>query len=72
MSLSESVPKLEETEITPEMIEAGLTAYDVWEPDHIFAEQGGAADYAKRELLGSIFRAMGPAQRRNEQEVAKD
>ena len=45
-------------EVTPEMIEAGVDQYEVWEPEHIFDDQGGAADYAKRELVAAVYRAM--------------
>jgi hypothetical protein len=56
--------KSQEIEITPEMVEAGLRAYEAWEPEHIFSEVG-AAEYAKRDLVVSIFQVLvgpkGPA-----------
>lgn len=58
-------------ESTPEMIAAGVKAYEAWEPDHIFDDQGGAADYAKRELVADIFCVMESARYSNEQETPK-
>lgn len=48
----------DEIEITPDMIKAGMTAYNCWEPDHVFDDFGGAASYAKRDLVRKIFMAM--------------
>ena len=45
------------TEITPEMIEAGVKVYEKCEPDHIFADFG-AAEYAQEELVAAIFQKM--------------
>lgn len=45
----------EDVQITPEMVEAGVRAYDAWEPEHVFSEVG-AADYAKRNLVATILR----------------
>ncbi len=58
-------------EVTPEMIKAGLGVFDSWEPDHIFDEQGGVAEYAKRELVEALFRTMSLAQYSNGQENPK-
>lgn len=48
----------DEIEAMPEMIAAGVRAYDEWEPDHIFAENGGAAAYAVRKLVVEVFKSM--------------
>ena len=57
---------------TPEMIEAGVGVYEAWEPNHIFDGQGGAADYAKRDLVADIFRVMALARCSNEEEAPID
>lgn len=49
-----------EIEITEEMIEAAIVAYDAWEMDAVFDE--GVSPYAKRELAMAIFRAMACAE----------
>lgn len=49
--------KNKKLEITPEMIEVGVKMYDIWEPGHIFADFG-AAEYAKEELVRSVFQGM--------------
>jgi hypothetical protein len=45
-------------EITEEMIEAGVNAYQKWEPDHVFEGIGGVAPYAVRDLVKLVYRAM--------------
>lgn len=62
MSIRSWVRIGDEIEVTPEMIEAGVAVYDAWEPDHIFDEGGGASEYAKRELVKSLFAALFRAQ----------
>ncbi len=59
-------------EVTPEMTEAGVKAYEAWEPNHIFDGQDGAADYAKSDLASIIFRAMASVRHPSEQESPTD
>ena len=47
-----------EIEVTAEMIEAAIKAYDLWEPDHIFDPLGGPVEFAVRELAVMMYRAM--------------
>jgi hypothetical protein len=58
-------------EVTLEMIRAGVGVFDSWEPDHIFDEQGGVAEYAKRELVEALFRIMSLARYPSEREIPK-
>ena len=58
-------------DVTPEMIESGVSVFDSWEPDHIFDGQGGVAEYAKRELVEALFCTMSLAQYPNGQENPK-
>jgi hypothetical protein len=44
--------------ITDEMIAAGVATYVEWETNHIFEGAGGAASYAIKELIRSVYQAM--------------
>ena len=47
-------------EVTPAMVDAGKAVYDRWEPEFVWGadEYGGASDYARRELVAAVYRAM--------------
>lgn len=47
-------------EVTPAMVDAGKAVYDRWEPEFVWGvdEYGGASDYARRELVEAVYRAM--------------
>jgi hypothetical protein len=42
-------------EVTPAMIEAGVTLYEKWEADHIFGDYTPASNYAIRGLVKGIL-----------------
>ena len=50
-------------QVTDQMIEGGTAVYDVWEEANIIDDLSKASDYAKRELVRNVFKAMAAASR---------